>query len=209
MFYTYSSTAFKSEDQELLVNMIKELGFGMLISHDNQDVYTSHLPIAIYKKEGCYFIEAHLALQNEHRNHLLNTQTMMMFSCANHYISPSFYPQKAINGKVVPTWNYCVINVLVEPSLLSLDALKNHLAMMTDHNESTLESPWDVNDAPADYTEKLMNHIQGIRLKVIRLEGIFKLSQNKRATEFQGVLAGLEHTDSTSAKQIARYMKNI
>lgn len=209
MFYTYSSTDFKSDDKELIVNMIKEVSFGTLISHDNQDVYTSHLPIVIYEKEGNYFIEAHLALQNAHRNHLLDSQSMMMFSCVNHYITPSFYPQKAKNGKVVPTWNYCVINVVVEPSFLSLEALKNHLDMMTEQNEMTQDLPWQINDAPSDYIEQMMTYIQGIRLKVVHMEGIFKLSQNKQAPEFQGVFEGLEKTDNTTAKLMARYMKNI
>jgi transcriptional regulator len=123
-----------------------------------------------------------------------------VFHGAQGYVHPGWYPAKAEHGKVVPTWNYQAVVVHgrihwqhdVETLHSRVDALSRHM-------EAPRAQPWQVSDAPAEYSAALLRAIVGLRIDIERIEAKFKLSQNHPAANRAGVLAGLEDPDDAHA----------
>jgi transcriptional regulator len=130
-----------------------------------------------------------------------------IFHGPNAYVSPNWYPGKPLHGKVVPTWNYAMIEArgtlrgIEEPNRL-LDIVRT----LTNHFEADQPHPWTVEDAPADYIDDLLGAITGIELQIDSLLGKFKLSQNRPASDQIGIAAGLAHTGDANAVAVAGLM---
>ena len=82
-------------------------------------------------------------------------------------------------------------------------ALRRHLEALTSRHEASREQPWSVNDAPSDYIERQMGAIVGVEIEITRLEGKWKMSQNRVAEDIDGVIAGLEASDDAAAREVA------
>ena len=125
---------------------------------------------------------------------------MLIVSPDDAYVSPGFYPSKRRDPKVVPTWNYELVHVhgtlQARPDPAWLEALVRELTV---RNEATMAEPWAVDDAPADFIERMLRAIVGIELEVTRVEAKRKLSQNRSAEDVAGVVAGLAGGDDRSA----------
>jgi transcriptional regulator len=105
---------------------------------------------------------------------------MVLFQGPSAYISPDLYELKRENGKVVPTWDYAVVHAhgrirtIDDPAwLLSL------VERLTERHESTRPQPWKVSDAPRDYIDAMLKAIVGIEIVIEKLEGKWKVSQNR------------------------------
>jgi transcriptional regulator len=120
------------------------------------------------------------------------------------YISPSYYPSKAVDGRVVPTWDYEAVHAY---GSLSLIEDKTRLLQLVDGLTRTFEAerpfPWSVSDAPSDYIDRLLGAIVGVELTVTRVEGVRKLSQNRSEEDLAGVKAGLGRSDRASDQAVA------
>ena len=116
----------------------------------------------------------------------------MLFQGPETYITPSWYPSKHQHGKAVPTWNYAVVHVHGVPRAIE-DAtwLRAHLEQMTDTQEASQAVPWKVGDAPEDYVSRMVEAIVGIEIPIERIEGKWKVSQNRAMPDRLGVVAGL------------------
>lgn len=122
--------------------------------------------------------------------------SVLVFQGPGAYVSPSWYPGKREHGKVVPTWNYAVVHAHGTPEVVQdPDALLAIVSRLTDVHEARQARPWQVGDAPADYTAQMLRAIVGIRIPVTRWVGKYKLSQNQPAPNRQGVVAGLNQAD--------------
>ena len=118
---------------------------------------------------------------------------LAIFQGPSAYISPSFYPTKALTGKVVPTWNYLVVHARGAPTLVDDPSwVHEHLETMTAQMESSRPSPWKVADAPTEYTQLLQSQIFGFEIAIESIEAKFKSSQNKSKADREGVRAGLD-----------------
>ena len=108
------------------------------------------------------------------------------------YVSPSWYPSKAESGEVVPTWNYVSVHLHGRLSLVD-DAgwLREMVESLTVRYESERDQPWSVDDAPADYIDRMLRGIVGVEFLVERVEGKAKLSQNRSEADRAGVIVGL------------------
>jgi transcriptional regulator len=117
---------------------------------------------------------------------------LTLFRGAVHYVSPSWYPAKREHGRVVPTWNYAVvqargtIHFVEDPQWLG--AL---VEALTDEHEHARAAPWHVGDAPADYVAGMLRAIVGFEIEISSIEGKFKASQNRSAADRAGVREGL------------------
>jgi len=122
------------------------------------------------------------------------------------YVSPSFYPSKAENGEVVPTWDYLVAHVygrlVVHDDSAWVEALVRRL---TGHHESVRAKPWSVDDAPPDYISRQVRAIVGLELSITRVETKAKWSQNRPAADIEGVAAGLEADGHLAAAEAVRH----
>ena len=117
---------------------------------------------------------------------------LAIFAGPQHYISPNWYPGKQEHGKEVPTWNYAVVHAYGPLKIIEDAAwLLPFLTRLTDVHEAASPLPWHVADAPPHFIDAMMKAIVGVELKITRLEGKWKISQNRTALDRQGVKAGL------------------
>lgn len=131
-------------------------------------------------------------------------ELLLVFQGPQTYISPNWYATKAEGGKVVPTWNYAVVHVhatltpMQEP-----DALLGILEQLTRQHEATQPHPWQVGDAPADFTHKLLEHIVGVRLEIRRMQGKWKVSQNQPEANRAKVASALSASTHSASQAMA------
>ncbi|KAH6983956.1 transcriptional regulator PAI 2-type [Ilyonectria destructans] len=184
---------------------------------------------------GC--LRGHLARQNPQSkamieyleskpelNAVLEEEVLVLFNqAAHHYVTPKFYTEtKPTSGKVVPTWNYAAAQaygkarVFFKASSEETSAfLTSQMADLTHHNETTTmgyteenrPTPWKVTDAPDKYIELLKKAIIGIEIKITRLEGKFKMSQEMSKGDRDGVAEGFARLESDAAKEVSQMVK--
>ena len=132
----------------------------------------------------------HLARPNRVWRH--HGPALAIFTGPQAYISPRWYENKTIDGKVVPTWNYTTVQVrgrLVAHD----DAAWTHqlVSELTDRFETDFDQPWAVTDAPDEFVQTMLRGIVGIELLDLQMVGKLKLSQNRPEADQQRVAAGL------------------
>ncbi len=134
----------------------------------------------------------------------------MIFQGPQAYIHPGWYESKAEHGRVVPTWTYVMVHAHGTLEAMETEAeLLAHLTQLTTQNESTREKPWAVSDAPEKYIQGMTRAIVGLRMKVERLEGSWKLNQHKNEADRLGVQSGLSAEADADAKSISALMREL
>lgn len=138
-------------------------------------------------------LRAHVAKANDQVNALrAGSETLVVFQGPEAYITPSWYVSKKEHGRVVPTWNYAVVQARGMPRVID-DAtwLRAQIGALTSSQESKRAQPWDVSDAPEPFIEGQMKAIIGVEIPIRTIEGKWKVSQNRSAADRQGVYEGL------------------
>jgi transcriptional regulator len=106
-------------------------------------------------------------------------------------VTPSWYATKRETGKVVPTWNYATVHAWGRPRVVNDDGwLRRQIGDLTDSRENLRTAPWQVDDAPADFIAMQMRAIVGVEIPIARIEGKWKMSQNRPEADRAGVIAG-------------------
>jgi len=137
-------------------------------------------------------------------------EALLVFPGADAFVSPSYYPSKAENPKVVPTWNYLAVHAYGTAEVIHDAApLLQIVSRLTDRHEQGRSAPWKVADAPADYLDGMLRAIVGIRLPIARLQGARKLSQNRSAEDIAGVRDGLGASPDYLDNQLAAHMRQL
>ena len=127
----------------------------------------------------------------------------MIFQGPQAYISPSWYPTKREHGKVVPTWNYIVVQAWGRPRVMDdADWLTAQIGALTTLQESGRAEPWSVADAPEPFIESQLRGIVGVELPIDRIEGKWKVSQNQPEANRRGVAEGLRGEGSPMASLV-------
>ena len=204
----YTPTAFGETRLPELHGAIDAIAFASLISTTTAGLQVSHIPLLLAPEEGTYgTLYGHVARANAHAL-CSGAPSLAIFLGPHAYISAGWYPGKQTHGKEVPTWNYIAVHAygtletFVDPS-----ALRELLCKLTDRHEQAMPSPWRVDDAPADYIDRNLNAITGLRLPIERIEGKWKLSQNRTEADRDGVLAGLDAMATDESKAMAAAMR--
>ena len=135
-----------------------------------------------------------------------DVEALVAFQGPHGYVSPAWYPSKAEHGKVVPTWNYVMVQA--RGRLRAIDDrawLRAFVTRLTETHEASRPAPWAVSDAPADYIETMLGAIVGIEIALTSLAGKWKVSQNRDAADRAGVAAGLlrERGDAPLAAEVS------
>jgi transcriptional regulator len=191
----YLPTAFAEDRLEVKHGLIRAYPLGMLIIPGAAPT-ADLVPFALYPDEGAAglgMLRAHLARANPAWRALAaSAECLVVFQGPEAYISPSWYASKAVSHKVVPTWNYAMVQVR-GPARVVEDAawLRRLLGDLTAIHESGLPQPWAVSDAPADFVDGLLKAIIGIEIPVASIVGKWKVSQNRGTADAEGVVAGL------------------
>ena len=138
---------------------------------------------------------------------LLPQTAVAVFHGPQAYVSPSWYPSKALDGKQVPTWNYAAVHAHGALSAFDDPArLRAILHTLSEQHEAHRPAPWRISDAPPDYIDKLLRAIVGIELAVDRWEGLWKVSQNRTDTDRAGVVEGLRAEGTPAANAVVDLM---
>ena len=184
-----------------------------LVSSGAAGLCATHMP-TVLKDEGTNgTIEFHLARANPHWKELAEcSEALMTFQGPDAYITPNWYPSKAEHQKVVPTWNYAAVHAYGRPEIMrDPEALRRHVGESTDQQEKSEAVPWAVTDAPERYVEVMLRGIVGFRFVITRIEGKWKMSQNREMQDRAGVVQGLKARgapdDLESAGIIAQQIK--
>jgi transcriptional regulator len=153
----------------------------------------SHVPMLLDPEPAPYgTLIGHLARPNPQARGAIG-EALAIFQGPEAYITPSWYATKRENGKVVPTWNYIAIHAGGPVEFFNdADRLRAIVTRLTQRQETGRAEPWAVSDAPPDYIEGMLKGIVGFSLRIARLEGKWKMSQNRPAEDRAGVVAGLE-----------------
>jgi transcriptional regulator len=175
--------------------------FAQLVSHDPSGLLVTPLPLMY--DEADHSLVGHVSRANPHW-HADGAESVAIFAGPHTYISPGFYATKNETRKVVPTWNYEILNVygrLVihdDPGWL-LDLVTK----LTERHEADRPEPWQVTDAPAEFTQSQLRGIVGVELAITKVEGKAKMSQNQPDRNRAGVIAGLRASDDARDHVVA------
>lgn len=180
---------FREERIEVLHQLIRDHPLATLITTGSHGLTANLIPFALQGD----VLRAHLARNNRQLDDLrAGGEALVVFQGPQCYVSPSWYPSKAEHGKVVPTWNFIMVQARGRPQVRDdADWLRAHVGHMTDHLESEREQPWSVADAPADFIAGQLRAIVGVEIPIAAIEGKWKISQNRSEADRQGVIDGL------------------
>ncbi|MBX9914881.1 MAG: FMN-binding negative transcriptional regulator [Pseudomonadaceae bacterium] len=207
----YVPDAFQQHDLAQLHGLIRQQPLASLINHGAAGLQASHLPLWLAADEGEYgTLYGHFARANPQRRELdAGADVLAIFTGADGYISPSWYPSKAEHGKAVPTWDYQSVHAFGQIEVFEdAERLLQLLGQLTAQHESAQPQPWTMDDAPRDYIDKMLQAIVGFRLPIQRLEGQWKLSQNRNAADRAGVHAALRASPEAGARNLAAHIKH-
>jgi transcriptional regulator len=196
---------FRIEDVQEMHALMRARPFAALVSAGASGLYGTHLP-TVLKDEGSYgTIECHLARANPHWKDLAEGgEAMMIFQGPEGYITPNWYATKAQTGKAVPTWNYAIVHAYGRPSVMKeKEWLLRHVTELSEQQERSEPQPWAVSDAPESYIDVMLRGIIGFRFEITRLEGKWKMSQNREMQDRIGVIDGLKARASGDDLEIA------
>ena len=111
------------------------------------------------------------------------------------------------SGKVVPTWNYIAVHAYGRAEVFDdAERLLALLGELTDRHEQPRPQPWAIDDAPRDYIDGMLRAIVGFALPIERLEGKWKLGQNRSEADRAGVQSGLEASLDPCDRALAQRM---
>lgn len=190
----YIPASFKESRIERLHDLIVNHPLGLLVTNGDKGLEASPIPFLFYANEGEHgTLRAHLAKANPHWKSLAaHVECLVVFQGPEGYVTPSWYPSKAETHKAVPTWNYATVQVWGNASVTEDAAwLRRQLDDLTMLHEKSRPQPWSVSDAPADYIASQMKAIIGIEIPIRRIDGKWKMSQNKDDADRGGVIAGM------------------
>jgi transcriptional regulator len=151
-------------------------------------------------------LQVHMARANpQWRDLTPETDVLVVFQGVDHYITPGWYETKRETGKVVPTWNYTMVQARGRPLVIDDAAwLHRQIGALTRRQEAARPAPWAVTDAPAPFIESQVRAIVGVEIAIGEIKGKWKLSQNRNAADRAGVIAGLESEGDALALEMAR-----
>ena len=205
----YVPQQFREERRDVLVAAMRDIQLAAIVTQDADGPCATHAPVVVREEGDDLLLEFHVARQNPHWQ-LAGQKSLAIFQGPQAYIHPGWYRSKAEHGRVVPTWTYVMVHA--HGTLAAMEGeteLLSHLSQLTDRNETGREQPWAVSDAPEKYIHGMTRAIVGLRMKVERLEGSWKLNQHKSDGDRAGVQSGLAAEADTNARAISALMRGL
>ena len=180
--------------------MVRATSVGLLVSIENGEPVANLLPFEVVEDGEKTRLRAHLARANGQWKNLDGQDVLVVFQGTNTYISPQWHASKAEHGRVVPTWNYAMVQVKGRVAVNADPAwLHAQVSRLTEHHEQSVEQgrAWHVTDAPGDFIQSQIKGIVGLEIEVSAIAGKLKASQNRTPADRAGVVRGLnDQTDS-------------
>jgi transcriptional regulator len=190
----YLPPHFREDRLDVQHALMRKRPLGTLVTAGPAGLVANHVPFLLYADEGPLgTLRAHLARANPQLGELDQVAgCLAIFHGDEDYISPGWYATKRETGKVVPTWNFVTVHAWGAPRVIDDAAwLRRQVEDLTDAHEARQPAPWHVDDAPADYLATMLKGIVGIEIPIARIEGKWKMSQNRSDADRAGIRAGL------------------
>ncbi len=205
----YLPAAFRQEDLAELHLQIHQSRLATLVCQGAGGLVASHLPLLLEPGEGEYgTLYSHLARANPHWRALADgAEALAVFNGPDAYVTPSWYAAKAEHGKVVPTWNYIAVHAHGQAEVFDdAERLLHLVGRLSDRHEAGRPQPWALGDAPREYIDAMLRAIVGFALPIRRIEGKWKLGQNRSQADQDGVREGLGASTDERDRELARRM---
>ncbi|MES2100087.1 MAG: FMN-binding negative transcriptional regulator [Pseudomonadota bacterium] len=192
----YLPAHFEEKRPEVLHELLRAHPLGLLVTQDAAGAMAANTVPFVLDADpagGPGILRAHVARANPlWRSARGDLDSLVVFQGEQAYISPSFYASKAEHGKVVPTWNYVMVQARGRLRAIDdTDWLRAFVTRLTDRHEAPRAQPWAVSDAPEDYIATMLRAIVGIEIVLTSLTGKWKVGQNRSAADRAGVAQGL------------------
>jgi transcriptional regulator len=195
----YIPASFRIDDLDVLYGFIEEYSFAALISVRGEVPFATHLPLLIDRERRVLL--GHMARANPHSEAVGSTsESLAIFSGPHAYISPSWYA----TAPAVPTWNYAAVHVSGPLQPLSENRTRELVDLTVDKYESTRPIPWP-NDLPPEFRDKMLAGIIGFEMPMGRIEGKFKLGQNRCEADQAEMLSQLKSA-GPDARSLAEFI---
>lgn len=197
---------FEETRVEVLHELIRAHPFGVLVTLNEGNLEANHLPFELDSEPAPFgTLRGHVARANPvWHAHAGANETLAIFQGPQAYISPGWYETKKRTGEVVPTYNYAVVHAYgTLRAIEEREWLRGLVERLTRRHEAGKPAPWEVSDAPSGYIERMLGAIVGLELRITRLVGKWKVSQNRPAADRAGVVEGLRGTDDPQARAMA------
>jgi len=191
----YQPPAFREDRLDVQHDLIRAYPFGLLITAGPAGLLANPFPFLLDPKASENgTLRLHIARANPQWQELeAIEECLVVFQGPHDYVTPSWYATKQETGKVVPTWNYATVHAWGRPRIMRDDTwLRRQLDDLTASREGRRAEPWKVDDAPADFVKMQMRAIVGVEIPIRRIEGKWKMSQNRPEADRAGVIAGFE-----------------
>ncbi len=190
--------------------LIRARPFGLLVSHGQEGLVANAVPFLIDPAASRLgTLRTHLARANaQWRDLAASPEALVVFQGPDHYVSPSWYATKQETHKVVPTWNYVMVQARGSARVIDDETwLQRQIEALTATQESARATPWAVADAPADFIALQKKAIVGIEIEIADIRGKWKTSQNRSAADRAGVAEGLESLGDDEARAMAAIVR--
>lgn len=200
----YLPPHFTESREAVLVEHIERHDFGLLVTRSGA-LIASQIPFLIERRDGRLYLQGHLARANPQCIDLYaGEEALAIFTGPHAYISPGWYEA----GLAVPTWNYASVHAYGPARAIDDPAwLRGLLQRLSERHEAREATPWRMQDLPEPYLAAMLNGIVGIEIAVERLEGKFKLSQNRPAGDRPRIAAALDARDDPDSRAVAALMR--
>jgi transcriptional regulator len=213
--YQPAHRKFVVENPAVLLGELCAVVPATLVTHGPSGFRASILPMLFDPDDGTHgTLRGHLARGNPQWREIDAGgdgagEALAIFDGPDAYISPAWYMEKRLTGKVVPTWNYITVQAHgTITTVHDLDWLIPHVGRLVARHEATRPDPWALNDAPDDYVRTQARAIVGLELRIARLEAKAKLSQNRSEADIEGTITGLDAGSPTERAVAARMVRD-
>lgn len=181
----YIPAPFRIDDRGILFDFVENHAFATVVSVQDGVPFASHIPMLLDRAENV--LSGHMARANPQWRHFESgDEVLAIFTGPHAYVSPSWYS----NSPAVPTWNYTAVHVYGVPRLISPERTASAVDALVRKSEAHRETPWP-NELPDDFRTRMLAAIVGFDIPISRIEGKFKLGQNRSAEDQAGMLQGL------------------
>ncbi len=201
----YCPAHFNEEHAASLLSLIEQFPLAAIVGNGPSGLVADHIPLLHEAAPGTWGkLVGHVARHNPLWQCEPEQELLIVFQGPSTYISPNWYATKQEPGKVVPTWNYAVVHAHCTLSAIhDQDQVLQIITKLTDQHEAAQSHPWRVSDAPQSFVDQLVANIVGIELKILRMQGKWKVSQNQAPQNQQSVVQALLAEGSDVSTQMA------
>ncbi|MGH8320892.1 MAG: FMN-binding negative transcriptional regulator [Gammaproteobacteria bacterium] len=201
----YTPASFKEDDILRVHELMRHYPFALLLTAHDDEIAATHLPFMVDADRGKHgTLLAHMARANPHWELFDGQrQALVVFTGAHAYISPSWYESPV----TVPTWNYAVVHAHGRPVILKDKVrVRAILEQLVAVHEAYVNPPWSTAQAN-EYVDEQLDYIVAFEIVIERLEGKFKLNQNRSRADQEGVVRALGDSDDPLKREIAELMR--